>query len=59
MLVPPCARDGGINQPWEGGRSGSEPAGVAVMEPANLGEGYDIAHLGQLHRTRIRTVVVQ
>ena len=39
-LIPPSARDGGINHPCDGGRSGSEPAGVAVMKPANLGEGY-------------------
>ena len=39
--------------------SGSEPAGVAMMKPANLGKGDHIAHLGRLHRTRIRAVVVQ
>lgn len=59
MLVPPRERDGGIDQPRGGVRSDSEPAGVAVMKPANLGEGYDVAHLGRLNRTRIRTVVVQ
>ena len=47
------------DQPWEGGRSGSELAGVTVMKPANLGEGYHIAHPGRLNRTRIRAVVVQ
>ena len=31
------------DQPWEGGRSGSELAGVTVVKPANLGEGYHIA----------------
>ncbi len=59
MLVPPRARDGGIHQLREGGRSGSESAGVAVMKPANLGDGYHIAHFGRLYRTRIRAVVVQ
>lgn len=39
--------------------SGSESAGVAMMKPANLGQRDHIAHLGRLHRTRIRTVVVQ
>jgi len=38
--------------------SGSELAGVTVMKPANLGEGYDIAHLGRLNRTRIRAIAV-
>ena len=59
MLVPPCAHDSGVNQPWEGEGSGGEPAGVAVMKPANLGDGYHIAHFGRLNRTRIRAVVVQ
>ncbi len=59
MLAPLRARGGWINQPREGEGSGSEPAGVAVMKPANLGDGYHIAHLGRLHRTRIRAVVVQ
>ena len=54
MLVPPCARDGGIDQPWEGEGSGSESKDVAVMKPTNLVEGYRIAHLGRLNRTRVR-----
>ena len=47
------------DQPWEGGMSGSEPADVAVVQPANLGEGDHITHLGRLNGTRIRAVVVQ
>ncbi len=43
----------------EGERSGSESADVAMMKPADLCEGYDIAHLRRLDRTRIRAVVVQ
>ena len=39
--------------------SGSELAGVTVMKPTNLGKGDHLAHLGRLHRTRIRAVVVQ
>ena len=46
-------------QPREGGRSGGESAGVTVMKPADLGEGYHVAHLGRLDWTRIRAVVVQ
>ncbi len=49
----------GGTQPREGGMSGGEPAGVAVMKPTNLVEGDHIAHLGRLHRTRIRAIVVQ
>ena len=43
----------------EGGRSGDELAGESVMESADLGEGYHIAHLGRLDWTRIRAIVVQ
>ena len=38
VRVPPWARDDGISL-GEGGMSGSEPAGVAVMKPANLWRG--------------------
>ena len=47
------------DQPREGGRSGGKLAGVSVMESADLGEGYHVAHLRRLDWTRIRAVVVQ
>ena len=48
-----------VSQPQEVRMSGSEAAGVAMMKPANLGEGDHIAHLGRVHRPRIRAIVVQ
>ena len=30
-----------------------------MVKPTHLGEGDDVAHLGRLHPTRIRTVIVQ